>query len=88
MDLRKPLLSSGVHWPGGRGRAAGQGFMAATLSLSRYTVHGMPSLVLIGPVRPRRGLLFSLFRIESFPPGWVSGNTPNPNKENIDANLD
>jgi hypothetical protein len=36
----------------------------------------LPWLVLIGPVRPQRGVLFSLFRIESFPPGWVSGNTP------------
>ena len=49
--------------------------MAATLSLSRYAVHGMPWLVLVGPVRPRRGVLFSLFRIESFPLGWVSGTT-------------
>ena len=35
----------------------------------------MPWLVLVGPVRPRRGVLFSLFRIELFPPGWVSGTT-------------
>ena len=49
--------------------------MAARVRLLRYSIDCLPWLVLIGPVRPQRGVLFSLFRIESFPPGWVSGTT-------------